>query len=209
MSREKQFEVSRQRDRGSEICTRILDGAETIFVKFGCLNATVTDIARESGISTTTIYRYYESKAVIMEALISRDLQRMENMCQRIAEENAPASKKLSTIILEYHKKTLTRKCESKGTHAVVCTAMRENRLSVEEHSEQMRRLVWLIILEGIHNGEFKVTNIDEAAKMVCYALRVFLDPSLAVPLFANDKDYAQVRTMDRFIQGSLMSGCV
>lgn len=46
----------------------ILDAAYACFRKHGLLKATIVDIAREAGISRSTIYEYFRDKGAILEA---------------------------------------------------------------------------------------------------------------------------------------------
>ena len=52
---------------------RILDTAVTLFTHYGYDKTTVSDIAREAGISKGAIYLHFESKDALLEALIIRE----------------------------------------------------------------------------------------------------------------------------------------
>ena len=54
---------------------RILDVAADLFVHYGYDKTTVSDIAREAGISKGAIYLHFESKNSLFEALIMREMQ--------------------------------------------------------------------------------------------------------------------------------------
>lgn len=53
---------------------RILDMAVSLFTHYGYDKTTVSDIAREAGISKGAIYLHFESKDALLEALISREM---------------------------------------------------------------------------------------------------------------------------------------
>lgn len=52
---------------------RILSAATNLFIHYGYDKTTVSDIARESGVSKGAIYLHFESKDALMEALIVRE----------------------------------------------------------------------------------------------------------------------------------------
>jgi len=54
---------------------RILDAAVDLFVHYGYDKTTVSDIAREAGVSKGAIYLHYDSKDALLEALIIREMQ--------------------------------------------------------------------------------------------------------------------------------------
>lgn len=55
--------------RGGEKREAILDGALTLFAERGFHGTTVPEIAREAGVGAGTIYRYFESKEALVNAL--------------------------------------------------------------------------------------------------------------------------------------------
>lgn len=54
---------------------RILDAAAELFVHYGYDKTTVSDIAREAGISKGAIYLHFESKDSLFEALMVREMR--------------------------------------------------------------------------------------------------------------------------------------
>jgi len=55
----------------------ILTAAQACFVEKGFHNTTINDICRESGMSAGNIYRYFDSKEMIIEAFAVEELQWM------------------------------------------------------------------------------------------------------------------------------------
>jgi TetR/AcrR family acrAB operon transcriptional repressor len=53
---------------------RILDAAGTLFVHYGYDKTTVSDMARQAGISKGAIYLHFDSKEALLEALIAREM---------------------------------------------------------------------------------------------------------------------------------------
>lgn len=61
-------------DNQIERAESILDAAETLIVRYGYDKTTVSDIAREAGISKGAIYLSFESKEALFEALLRREI---------------------------------------------------------------------------------------------------------------------------------------
>jgi TetR/AcrR family acrAB operon transcriptional repressor len=69
---------------------RILDVAADLIVHYGYDKTTVSDIAREAGISKGAIYLHFESKEALFEDLIVRELQTYtENWLDRLEADEA------------------------------------------------------------------------------------------------------------------------
>jgi TetR/AcrR family acrAB operon transcriptional repressor len=68
-----------------ERADRILDAASKLIVHYGYDKTTVSDIAREAGVSKGAIYLHWKSKDELLEALIFRESDRLvEDMLARI-----------------------------------------------------------------------------------------------------------------------------
>lgn len=55
----------------------ILDAAHSVFARKGYAAAGIADLAREAGIGHGTVYRYFENKRAVAEALFDRALSRV------------------------------------------------------------------------------------------------------------------------------------
>ena len=60
-------------DNNQERADRILDAASKLIVHYGYDKTTVSDIAREAGVSKGAIYLHWASKDDLFEALIFRE----------------------------------------------------------------------------------------------------------------------------------------
>jgi len=58
---------------------RVLNAAQTLFLKYGYDKTTVSDIAEEAGISKGAIYLHFHSKEAMMDALIVREGGRVQS----------------------------------------------------------------------------------------------------------------------------------
>lgn len=89
----------------------ILDHARQVFSDKGFDGASMQDLARKSGMSVGNFYRYFPSKDAIVEALIRRDLDEMEQDFATILEQDDPLSALRATIAERIRR----AKCESEG----------------------------------------------------------------------------------------------
>lgn len=68
----------------------ILESLRTTFAEKGFDGASMQDLARAAGMSAGNFYRYFPSKAAIIQALISADMQRMEQDFEKALRSEHP-----------------------------------------------------------------------------------------------------------------------
>ncbi len=96
-----------QGHRGEEI----LSHARQAFVEKGFDGASMQDLARAASMSAGNFYRYFPSKAAIVEALIERDLAEVEEAFRAIAASPDPLAALKAAL-----RARLTEKCEGDDT---------------------------------------------------------------------------------------------
>jgi AcrR family transcriptional regulator len=97
---------------GSDFAQRgdeILSLARTAFVEKGFDGASMQDLARAAGMSAGNFYRYFPSKAAIVEALVARDLAEVEEAFRSIVASPDPLSALKSALRFE-----MGRHCEGR-----------------------------------------------------------------------------------------------
>ena len=78
--------MSTAKSENEEREQRILDAASELIVHYGYDKTTVSDIAREAGISKGAIYLHFDSKDALFEALLIREMQAYSERWLRLIE---------------------------------------------------------------------------------------------------------------------------
>ncbi|NQZ93873.1 MAG: TetR/AcrR family transcriptional regulator [Moritella sp.] len=78
-----------RQERSLERVKQIIDSAAALFDEIGIANATPSDIAKASGLTRTSLYRYFPNKASIIRALAERHLQALELRFSAVASDLA------------------------------------------------------------------------------------------------------------------------
>lgn len=97
---------------GSDAAQRvdeILGHARQAFVEKGFDGASMQDLARAAGMSAGNFYRYFPSKAAIVEAMVTRDLAEVEEAFQAILKSPDPLKALKATLRFE-----MGRHCQGK-----------------------------------------------------------------------------------------------
>jgi len=176
---------------------------------YGYLKVTVTDVAHKLGMSPANVYRFFESKAALREALTDRFTKQVEASCLEEIRKSGTASQRLSSMILEYHKITVDRYISEANVHEMLSVAIRENWNVVDKHIFRMKKIIHDIIEDGVKSGEFKVHDLECATNVVYHAIIAFIDPTCVSRLFIYTNNIDQARAMGVFIVGALKSGSI
>ena len=186
-----------------EVRSQILATAETLFRSYGYAKTTVADIARECGMSPANVYRFFESKAAVNEAITEVLLDEVEARAQAIASEQRPVSDRLRKMLLEIHAFTLERFLKESRVHELCARAMQEQWGVIEAHIQRCRAITRSLIEEGMRSGEFAKGDLDVTARAVSNAMMPFCHPQLVAENFAKDQKRQAVQ-MGEFLVAAL-----
>ncbi|WP_167767244.1 TetR/AcrR family transcriptional regulator [Jannaschia formosa] len=95
----------------SDRADAILSLARAAFVEKGFEGASMQDLARAAGMSAGNFYRYFPSKAALVDALIARDLLEIEEQFQRILTSPDP----LATLKAALRERLAAEDCQAEG----------------------------------------------------------------------------------------------
>jgi AcrR family transcriptional regulator len=74
---------------------RILDAAQSLFVRYGVKRTSIDDVAREAGVAKGTVYLSFESKAKLFAAIAERFCANVLADAQQVVLEATPLSQRL------------------------------------------------------------------------------------------------------------------
>jgi AcrR family transcriptional regulator len=135
---------------------QILKAAEKIFAKKGFHEATISEVAREAGLSDATIYEYFSTKEELLFSIpretTRRGMERMEGYLKGIR----GAGNKIRTIIYHY----LLFYQNEPDYASVIMLVLKSSRKFLETEAYQVIREgfrgILSVIQEGIDSGEFR-----------------------------------------------------
>ena len=184
---------------------RILTEAERLFRSIGYSKTTVADIAQACDMSPANVYRFFESKSAINEAITEVVLNRMETLAQSIVREPKPAAERLKKLIMEGHRFSCEQYLNASRVHEMVAKAMDEQWSVIDAHIERVRTAYRLIIEDGARSGEFVARDLDDRCQCVFNAVMPFCHPQLVAERFAEDRG-RQAALMAEFLVQALLA---
>jgi AcrR family transcriptional regulator len=160
----------------------ILVMAERLFREIGYRKTTVSDIAKALRMSPANVYRFFESKRQINEAVAERLLFDMETELATIAgRSDVPASERLLAFIEASNRFSTERFTANRRLHEMVEVAMTESWEVVHRHIVRFDEILCRLVADGVRSGEFKVEDPMVAARCLHAAIIRFVHPALIV----------------------------
>lgn len=158
---------------------RILDAAEVVLRRHGSGKTNVVDVARELGQTHASVYRYFASKAELIEAIVQRWLRQVMDPLTRIAHGSEPAPQRLRAWLITLHE-TKVRKVTADPEHFAIYHALaQELDEAVARHVAMLADQVGAIIAAGVAAGDFRVANSTQTALAIIGATARFHHPAM------------------------------
>lgn len=170
-----------------ENVTRILDSAERLFRHYGYTKTTVADVAKDLGMSTANIYRFFASKTEIHQAVCGRMLEASYQLALDISQQPISAADRLRAYIQAQYKITLETMLDEQKVHEMVIVAIERDWHVIEKHVDRIHDVIAVIIAEGIAAGEFAEQDPQIASKCFGAATVTLCHPQMVAQCLAKE----------------------
>jgi transcriptional regulator, TetR family len=150
--------------KGERRKQNLLNIAYRMFIEKGYENTSVDDIITEAGIAKGTYYYYFESKEATLEAVIEMMIEKAENIAKAALMNPVPIPQKLASVVYAFQP----------NKDEIVITDVLERKENIVMHDKIGKKIVEVavpilsdIVREGIAQGIFACTNVEERVKML------------------------------------------
>lgn len=184
----------------------IIGAAERLFREIGYRKTTVADIAKALRMSPANVYRFFESKKEINEAVAERIISEMEAELSLIVNRpGVPAAERLRDFIVTHNRLSTERFTAERRMHEMVEVAIAESWQVVHRHIEAIDAMLSQLVTEGVRSGEFEAEDPLVTARCVHSATIRFCHPGLIVQ--CADEPGPELGQMVDFLLRGLRSG--
>jgi AcrR family transcriptional regulator len=160
--------------------TQILTAANEHFRDYGYSKTTVADLAKAIGMSAAYVYKFFDSKHAIGEAVCAQSLGSVAEELRGIAASPKPAATRLRLIYKTVARRGMELCFNDRRLHDLAVTACAENWQAVRDHQAALQAIVHDLIAEGRRSGEFeRKTLIAETCSAVMLTLDLFSRPTM------------------------------
>lgn len=159
---------------------RILAVAEQAFREIGYQKTTVADLAKTLRMSPANVYRFFESKKAIHEAVLKRLMDETERLASGVAlAADRPAADRIAAVITLLHETCLERCNANPRIHEMIEAAITESWEVCRGHIDRIGSLFTRLVTEGVENGEFTVADPVATAACIHTAILRYCHPAL------------------------------
>ena len=158
---------------------RILEVAERLFRQIGYLKTTVGDIAKELRMSPANVYRFFESKKAIHQAVARSLMGEVELEAQRIVARPGPVLERFRELLTTINRMNTERYVGDSKLHEMVEIAMQEDWDVCVTHMELITTTIGQMIAQGAASGEFEAPDLQLASMCACTAMMRFFHPQM------------------------------
>ncbi len=157
---------------------QIVEAANECFARYGYAKTTVADLAREIGFSKAYIYRFFESKQAIGEAICSSRLERIVTETRAEIDNASSATEQFRRMFRSLTALSVELFFHDRKIYDIATHSAAEQWSSSVAYKDTLKAMLLEIIKSGRENGEFeRKTPLDETCRAIFYAMRPFVDP--------------------------------
>ena len=163
-----------------DVRDQIVEAAGEHFSRYGYDKTTVSDLAKAIGFSKAYIYKFFESKQAIGEAICSRTLSAIVAAVEEAVADAPTPTEKFRRMF-----RVLTKTCVSlffndRKLYDIAAAAAGEGWPPARAYAQRVRQILMEVVLEGREAGEFeRKTPLDETVHAIYLVMLPFLNPLL------------------------------
>lgn len=156
----------------------IVDAARAHFTRFGYGKTTVADLAKSIGFSKAYIYKFFDSKQAIGQAICAQCLDKVLASGEAGIADGKSAADKLRKYFNGLISSSAELFFENELLYDIAAHSAEERWPSAVAYMERAENLLKGIIVLGRETGEFeRKTPIDETCEAIMLVMQSFMNP--------------------------------
>jgi AcrR family transcriptional regulator len=159
---------------------QIVEAAEAHFSRYGYGKTTVSDLAKAIGFSKAYIYKFFDSKQAIGEAIVSKTLNTLVAAVQEAVAGAPTPTEKIRSLFKALTTNAVSLFFNDRKLYDIAAHAAGEGWPPALAYKQRISQMLTEIIREGREAGEFeRKTPLDETARAIHLVIRPFANPLL------------------------------
>jgi AcrR family transcriptional regulator len=180
MNKPTPYPVSTRGPADHDVRDQIVVAATEHFSRYGYEKTTVSDLAKAIGFSKAYIYKFFESKQAIGEAICANCLREIESGIRTAVDETERPPEKLRRMFKAAVEVSLRLFFQDRKLYEIAASAATEGWQAALAYEGRIRDLLQDILQEGRQSGDFeRKTPLDETAMAIYLVMRPYLNPLL------------------------------
>lgn len=159
---------------------QIVEAAREHFSHYGYEKTTVSDLAKSIGFSKAYIYKFFDSKQAIGEAISSKTLSSIVAAVEEAVAGALTPTDKLRRMFKILVTTSMSLFFNDRKLYDVAAYACGEQWPSARAYRERIRQILAEIVRAGRESGEFeRKTPLDETVQAIDLVIQPYVDPLL------------------------------
>ncbi|MET0238897.1 MAG: TetR/AcrR family transcriptional regulator [Sphingobium sp.] len=156
----------------------IVNAAKEHFSLYGYGKTTVSDLAKAIGFSKGYIYKFFDSKQAIGEAICAGCLGEITSLVEEALVDATTATEKFRRVFKTISENSAALFFDERKLYDIAAVSALERWGSSQAYVDHVSALLQTIILEGRESGEFeRKTPLDETLRGIMHVLEPFMNP--------------------------------
>jgi len=157
---------------------QIMVAAKEHFSRYGYEKTTVSELAKSIGFSKAYIYKFFDSKQAIGEAICADCLQGIEAEARAAVASTSSPAEKLRRLFQSLPAATLQLFSEDRKLYEIAISAASGRWPATITYEARLQELLKEILVQGRWEGQFeRKTPIDDVTTATYLVLRPYLNP--------------------------------
>lgn len=159
---------------------QIVEAAEAHFSHYGYEKTTVSDLAKAIGFSKAYIYKFFDSKQAIGEAICARTLSAIVAAVEEAVAGAATPTEKFRRMFKTLVATGVSLFFNDRKLYDIAAHSAGEGWPSARAYCERLREILAEIVREGRERGEFeRKTPLDETVHAIDLVMQPYVNPLL------------------------------
>lgn len=159
---------------------QIVEAAGEHFSHYGYEKTTVSDLAKAIGFSKAYVYKFFDSKQAIGEAICSKTLSTIVAAVEEAVAGAATPTEKFRRMFQTLVSKAVSLFFNDRKLYDIAASSAGEGWPSARAYGERIRQILAEIVREGRESGEFeRKTPLDETVHAIYLVIRPYANPLL------------------------------
>ncbi len=173
---------------------QIIAAADDHFSHYGYGKTTVSDLAKAIGFSKAYIYKFFDSKQAIGEAICTKCLGNVLEIVEAAMDDARSPADRFRKLFRAISDTSAELFFKDRKLYDIAAYSCAENWPSARAYLDRIGQILEHIILEGRESGAFeRKTPLDETCRAILQVMQPFMNPLLlqhnldALPDRANE----------------------
>jgi AcrR family transcriptional regulator len=159
---------------------QIVEAAEAHFSHYGYEKTTVSDLAKAIGFSKAYIYKFFDSKQAIGEAICSKTLSAIVAAVEEAVAGATTPTEKFRRLFKTLVATGVSLFFNDRKLYDIAAYSAGEGWPSAQAYCERIRGILTEVIREGREAGEFeRKTPLDETVHVIDLVMQPYVNPLL------------------------------